>query len=75
MSSLFANESEVVILGRHLARQLTQEKGMAISLRFIPGWTMRWRERPFIVAGYAGMDAFVTAVAAGNFEDLGQREC
>jgi hypothetical protein len=27
VNSLFANESEVVILGRHLARQLMQEKG------------------------------------------------
>ena len=35
---------------------------MAVSLRFIPGGTIRWRERRFVVVGYAGMDAFVTAV-------------
>jgi hypothetical protein len=44
---------------------------MAGSLRFIPGWTTRGRERRFIVAGYAGIDAFVTAVAAGNFDAQG----
>jgi hypothetical protein len=44
---------------------------MAVSLRFIPGWTIRWRKRRFIVAGYAGIDAFVTAVATGNFDAQG----
>jgi hypothetical protein len=44
---------------------------MAVSLRFIPGWTIRWREGDFIVAGYAGMDAFVTAGATGNFDAQG----
>jgi hypothetical protein len=32
---------------------------MAISLRFIPGSTIRWRERRFVVVDYAGMDAIV----------------
>ena len=44
---------------------------MAVSLRFIPGGTIRWRELRFVVVGCAGMDAFVTAVAAGNFDAQG----
>jgi hypothetical protein len=44
---------------------------MAVSLRFIPGGTIRWRERRFVVVSDAGMDAFVTAVAAGNFDAQG----
>jgi hypothetical protein len=32
---------------------------MAVSLRFIPGSTIRWRERRFVVVDYAGMDALV----------------
>jgi putative transposase len=32
---------------------------MAVSLRFIPGSTIRWRERRFVVVDYAGMDAVV----------------
>jgi len=32
---------------------------MAVSLRFIPGSTIRWRERRFVVVDYAGMDAIV----------------
>jgi hypothetical protein len=32
---------------------------MAVSLRFIPGSTIRWRERQFVVVDYAGMDAIV----------------
>jgi hypothetical protein len=32
---------------------------MAVSLRFIPGRTIRWRERRFVVVDYAGMDAVV----------------
>jgi hypothetical protein len=32
---------------------------MAISLRFIPGSTIRWRERRFVVVDYAWMDAIV----------------
>jgi hypothetical protein len=30
---------------------------MALSLRFIPRSTIRWRERRFVVVDYAGMDA------------------
>jgi hypothetical protein len=44
---------------------------MAGSLRFIPGWTICWRERRFIVAAYAGRAAFATAIAAGNFDARG----
>jgi hypothetical protein len=44
---------------------------MAVSLRFIPAWTIHWWGRRFIVAGYAGMDAFVTAGATGNFDAQG----
>jgi len=44
---------------------------MAVSLRFIPGRIIRWRERRFVVVGYAGMDAFVAVVAAGNFDAQG----
>jgi hypothetical protein len=32
---------------------------MAVSLRFIPGSTIRWRERQFVVVDYASMDAIV----------------
>lgn len=32
---------------------------MAVSLRFIPGSTIRWQERRFVVVDYAGMDAIV----------------
>ena len=32
---------------------------MAVSLRFIPGSTIRRRERRFVVVDYAGMDAIV----------------
>lgn len=32
---------------------------MAVSLRFIPGSTIRWRERRFVVVDYAGMDTLV----------------
>ena len=32
---------------------------MAVSLRFIPGSTIRWRERRFVVVDYAGMEALV----------------
>ena len=32
---------------------------MAVSLRFIPGSTIRWREGRFVVVDYAGMDALV----------------
>jgi hypothetical protein len=72
VNSLFANESEIVILGRHVACQRDTRKGAwPFSLRFIPGWTIRWRERRFIVAGYAAVDAFVTAVATGNFDAQG----
>jgi hypothetical protein len=39
---------------------------MAVSLRFIPGGTIRWRELRFVVVGYAGMDAFVTAVRSAT---------
>ena len=35
---------------------------MAVSLRLIPGGTIRWRERRFIVVDYAGMDAIVARV-------------
>jgi len=32
---------------------------MAVSLRFIPGGTIRWREWRFVVVDYTGMDALV----------------
>ena len=32
---------------------------MAVSFRFIPGNTIRWRERRFVLVDYAGMDALV----------------
>jgi hypothetical protein len=32
---------------------------MAVSLRFIPGSTIRWQERRFVVVDYVGMDAIV----------------
>jgi hypothetical protein len=37
--------------------------GMAVSLRFIPRSTIRWRERRFVVVDYAGMDAIVAREA------------
>ena len=36
-----------------------RHSGMAVSLRFIPGSTIRWRERRFVVVDYAGTDAIV----------------
>ena len=72
VNSLFANESEIVILGRHVACQRDTGKGAWPSRSgSFQGWTIRWRERRFIVAGYAGMDAFVTAVATDNFDAQG----
>jgi hypothetical protein len=37
--------------------------GIAVSVRFIPGSTIRWRERRFVVVDYAGLDAIVTREA------------
>ena len=72
VNSLFANESEIVILGLECSlRARHGKRGMAICSGSFQGWTIRWRERRFIVAGYAGMDAFVTAVATDNFDAQG----
>jgi len=44
-----------------------RKSGMAVSLRFIPGSTIRWRERRFVVVEYASMDAIVAReVGVGN---------
>jgi hypothetical protein len=32
---------------------------MGVSLRFIPGSTIRWRKRRFVVVDYTGRDALV----------------
>jgi hypothetical protein len=36
-----------------------QENCMPASLRFIPGTTIRWRARRFVIVDYAGLDALV----------------
>jgi hypothetical protein len=47
VNSLFANGSEIVILGRHVACQRDTGKGAWPSRSgSFQGWTIRWRERP-----------------------------
>ncbi len=72
VNSLFANESEIVILGRHVACQRGTGKGAWLSRSgsFQAG-PSAGGNGDFIVAGYAGMDAFVTAGATGNFDAQG----
>ena len=55
---LFANGADSLRLEfRHVSQ--TYENSMPTSVRFVPGSTIRWRDRRFVFVDYAGLDAIL----------------